>query len=64
MLGCLTAATMLSGCAIAASESALVEALDPLMSNHAASLGGEDIPAMRRTGRILIATYDAASSRS
>ena len=55
---------MLSGCAIAASESALVETLDPLMSNHAASLGGDDIKTMRRTGRILIAVYDAATSRS
>ena len=58
------AATMLSGCAIAASESALVEILDPLMSNHAASLGGDDIKTMRRTGRILIAVYDATTSRS
>ena len=58
------AATMLSGCAIAANESALVEILDPLMTDHAASLGGDDIKTMRRTGRILISTYDAAVLRS
>jgi hypothetical protein len=58
------AATMLSGCGIAANESALVEILDPLVTDHAASLGGDDIKTMRRTGRILISTYDAAALRS
>jgi hypothetical protein len=33
------------------------------MTAHAASLGGNDVQDMRRTGRILIATYDAARSR-
>jgi hypothetical protein len=37
--------------------------LDSLMTNHAASLGSDDVSDMRRTGRILIATFDAAALR-
>lgn len=55
--------TLVSGCKLAADESALESVLAKPMTNHAASLGGEDVPQMRRTGRILIATFDAATLR-
>jgi len=61
ILAILTAALILIGCNPVVNESALVSVLDPLMTNHAAALAGDDIAPMRRTGRILIATYDAAS---
>jgi hypothetical protein len=59
----LTAALILTGCAIAPNQSALGLVLDKPMTAHAASLGGDDVQDMRRTGRILIATYDAARFR-
>jgi hypothetical protein len=62
-LAILTAALILTGCGSAANDSALKTVLDPLMTNHAASLGSDDVSDMRRTGRILIATYDAATLR-
>jgi hypothetical protein len=62
-LAILTAALILTGCASAANDSALTSILDRPMTAHAASLGGNDVQDMRRTGRILIATYDAARSR-
>jgi hypothetical protein len=60
----LTAALILTGCASAADQSALELVLAPTMTAHAASLGGNDVQDMRRTGRILIATFDAARLRS
>jgi uncharacterized lipoprotein YmbA len=62
-LAILTAALILTGCASAANDSALELVLSPPMTAHAASLGGNDVQDMRRTGRILIATYDAAKFR-
>jgi hypothetical protein len=59
----LTAALILTGCASAADQSALELVLAPPMTAHATSLGGDDVQDMRRTGRILIATYDAARFR-
>ena len=52
-----------SGCASAVSDSAMVAALDRPMTAHAAALAGDDVAMMRRTGRDLIATYDAAAGR-
>lgn len=52
---------ILSGCAAGgASDSVLSAALARPMTEHAAALGGEDVAAMRRTGRVVIAVYDAA----
>lgn len=55
--------TMLAGCVSGASDSALVAVLDRPMTAHAAALAGDSVPDMRRTGRNLIATYDAAVGR-
>jgi hypothetical protein len=63
ILAILTAALILTGCASVASDSALTSILAPLMTAHAASLAGDDVAPMRRTGRILIATYDDATFR-
>jgi PBP1b-binding outer membrane lipoprotein LpoB len=63
ILAILTAALILTGCASGANDSALATVLDPLMTNHAASLGSDDVSDIRRTGRILIATFDAAALR-
>lgn len=41
-------------------DGVLAAALEKPMTAHAAALGGEDVAAMRRTGRVVIATYDAA----
>lgn len=55
---------MLTGCGgERTSDSALVTVLDRPMTVHATALAGDDVPAMRRTGRDLIATYDAAVGR-
>jgi hypothetical protein len=35
--------------------------MTPLVDAHAASLAAEDVADMRRTGRDLIATFDAAT---
>ena len=62
----LTAVMMQSGCAVGPSEGAAVatlDRLDPLMTAHARALAGEDVGAMRRTGRAVIATYDAGRGR-
>jgi len=64
ILAILTAALTLSSCGVVANDSAMTTVLEPLMTNHAAALAGNDIAPMRRTGRILISTYDAARSRS
>ena len=54
---------MLTGCTVAASDSALATALRRPMTEHAAALAGEDVAAMRRTGRNVIAIYDAGVGR-
>ena len=55
---------MLAGCATApVSDSALAAALKRPMTEHAAALAGEDVAAMRRTGRNVIAIYDAGVGR-
>lgn len=41
------------------SQSAVLDRLDPLVTAHAAALAEDDVAQMRRTGRALIATYDA-----
>lgn len=52
---------ILAGCASApVSDSALATALRRPMTEHAAALAGDSVPEMRRTGRNVIATYDAA----
>lgn len=53
--------TTLTGCAIAVSDEALTTIMTPLVDAHAASLAAEDVADMRRTGRDLIATFDAAT---
>ena len=62
-LAILTAAAISSSCGVVANDSAMTTVLEPLMTNHAASLGSDDVSEMRRTGRILIATFDAAALR-
>ena len=52
-----------SGCASAVNDSAMIAVLDRPMTAHAAALAGDDVAEMRRTGRDLIATYDAAADR-
>ena len=42
---------------------ATLDRLDPLMTAHARALAGEDVAAMRATGRAVIATYDAGRGR-
>ena len=62
----LSAGIVLSGCASGVSEGAAVATLDrlaPLMTAHARALAGEDVAAMRATGRAVIATYDAGRGR-
>lgn len=53
--------TILSGCAreVRVSQTAVLDRLDPLMTEHSAALAGDDVTEMRRTGRVLISTYDA-----
>lgn len=51
----------LTGCGPeAASDRVLAPALAKPMTAHAAALAGDDVVLMRRTGRVVIATYDAA----
>ena len=54
---------IVAGCTVAASDSALATALRRPMTAHAAALAGEDVAAMRRTGRNVIAIYDAGVGR-
>ena len=54
---------MLNGCVGAVNDSAIVAVLDRPISVHAAALAGDDVAEMRRTGRNLIATYDAAKGK-
>lgn len=56
--------TILTGCAsVPVSDSVLAKALDRPMTAHAEALSGDDVDRMRRTGRVVIATYDAAVGR-
>lgn len=57
--------TIASGCAPEGrvSDSVVIDALADPMTAHAAALAAEDVPAMRRTGRRVIAVYDAAAGR-
>lgn len=43
----------------ASGQTAVLDRLDPLMTAHAAALAGDNVAEMRRTGRVVIATYDA-----
>lgn len=54
--------TIGAGCTTAerASDSVLAAALAKPMTTHAAALAGDDVALMRHTGRVVIATYDAA----
>ena len=54
---------MLTGCGVAVSDSALATALRRPMTEHAAALAGDSVPEMRRTGRNVIAIYDAGVGR-
>lgn len=54
---------ILPGCTTEVSDSALATALRRPMTLHAAALAGEDVSEMRRTGRNVIATYDAGVGR-
>ncbi|QRZ14744.1 hypothetical protein JWJ88_17415 [Paracoccus methylovorus] len=54
---------IVTGCTSAVNDSALSTVLDRPMTTHAAALAGDDVALMRRTGRDLIATYDAATGR-
>ena len=53
---------IVTGCASAvpATDSVMATALSKPMTAHASALAGDDVDAMRRTGRVVIATYDAA----
>lgn len=53
---------IVTGCASAvpATDSVMATALSKPMTAHAAALAGDDVDTMRRTGRVVIATYDAA----
>lgn len=55
-------AMTVSGCNPAAKgrDSVLSRSLAKPMTKHAAALAGDDVDLMRHTGRVVIATYDAA----
>ena len=61
-LGLLILVMIGSGCDPAAKgrDSVLAPALAKPMTQHAAALAGDDVDLMRHTGRVVIATYDAA----
>lgn len=61
LLGILT--QIAAGCTTEVSDSALATALRRPMTAHAAALAGEDVDVMRRTGRNVIAIYDAGVGR-
>ena len=55
---------ILAGCASApVSDSALAAALKRPMTEHAAALAADSVSDMRRTGRNVIAIYDAGVGR-
>lgn len=52
----------LSGCmTVVTNDSALIDGLRGPMTSHAAALAGDDVTAMRRTGRVVIAKFDAGA---
>jgi len=53
--------TTLNGCVTGQRDSALIAGLRGPMTDHAAALGGDDVAAMRRTGRVVIAKFDAGA---
>tara|TARA_R110000868_G_C10847245_1_gene760540 strand:+ start:369 stop:671 length:303 start_codon:yes stop_codon:yes gene_type:complete len=57
----LMASLMLHGCVIAGSDSALVAGLSGPMTDHAAALAVDGGPLSQRTGRVLIAKFDAGA---
>lgn len=57
----LLAVMMLSGCITGASDSALVAGLRQPMTDHAAALAIDGGPLSQRTGRVLIAKFDAGA---
>ena len=52
-----------AGCTTEVSDSALATALRRPMTEHAAALAGDSVSEMRRTGRNVIAIYDAGVGR-
>ena len=54
---------MLTGCGVEVNDSALATALRRPMTEHAAALAGDSVSDMRRTGRNVIAIYDAGAGR-
>lgn len=59
-----TLSLIVTGCAsVPVSDSVLAKALDKPMTAHAEALAGDDVDRMRHTGRVVIATYDAAVGR-
>lgn len=52
-----------AGCTTEVSDSALATALRRPMTEHAAALAGDSVSDMRRTGRNVIAIYDAGVGR-
>lgn len=54
---------ILPGCTTEVSDSALATALRRPMTLHAAALAGDSVSEMRRTGRNVIAIYDAGVGR-
>ena len=56
-------ATVSCGSVTEGAATATLDRLDPLMTAHARALAGEDVAAMRATGRAVIATYDAGRGR-
>ena len=60
----LMASLMLHGCVIAGSDSALVAGLSGPMTDHAAALAVDGGPLSQRTGRVLIAKFDAGGPRA
>lgn len=59
----LTSFASLNGCTTEVSDSALATALRRPMTEHAAALAGDSVSEMRRTGRNVIAIYDAGVGR-
>lgn len=54
--------TILTGCGVGVSDSALIDGIEPAIKAHATALAGDDVDLMRRTGRVLIAQIDAAGN--
>jgi len=61
ILAILTGLAMLTGCANGVSDSALYDGLRKPMTDHAAALAVDGGPMSQRTGRVLIAKFDAGA---